>query len=107
MSKGMTKVSVLYANGSGKTFDMEYYLNTHIPLVKKLLAEALKGISVEQGMGGGAPGSIAPFAGIANMYFESPRDFGKAFGPHANEILADVPNFTNIEPLVQVSEVLL
>lgn len=106
MKKGMTKVSVLYANGAGKTFDMDYYMNTHIPLVKKLLGSALKGATVEHGIGGGAPGSTAPFAGMGNMYFDSPKAFGEAFGPHAAEILGDVPNFTNIEPMVQVSEVM-
>jgi hypothetical protein len=29
----MIKVSVFYANEEGKKFDMDYYLNSHIPLV--------------------------------------------------------------------------
>jgi hypothetical protein len=33
--------------------------------------------------------------------------FQKAFGPHAGEILGDIPNYTNIKPIVQVSEVTL
>ena len=35
MQKGMIKVSVMYPNGEGKHFDMEYYVNTHIPLVEE------------------------------------------------------------------------
>ncbi len=102
----MTKVSVLYPNGEGKTFDMDYYLNTHIPLVEKLLGAELKGATVEKGLGGATPGSPAPFASMGNMYFESPKAFGNAFGPHAQTIMGDLPNFTNIEPVIQVSEVL-
>lgn len=105
MKVGMTKVSVLYPNGEGKTFDMDYYLNNHIPLVKELLGDALKSASVEKGLGGAAPGSTAPFAGVGNMYFDSVKDFGKAFGPNAEKIMEDLPNFTNIEPIVQISEV--
>lgn len=105
MKKGMTKVSVLYPNGENKTFDMDYYCNTHLPMVGKLLGSALKGATVEKGLGGAIPGSPAPFAGMGNMYFDSVEDFGKAFGPNADKIMGDLPNFTNIEPIVQVSEV--
>ncbi|MDF1697651.1 MAG: EthD family reductase [Saprospiraceae bacterium] len=107
MSKGMTKVSVMYANGEGKIFDMDYYLNTHMPLVGKLLGDKLKSSSVDKGVGSAAPGSAAPYVCMGVMYFDSVEDFGAAFGPHATEILGDLPNFTNIEPEVQISEVVL
>ena len=106
MKKGMTKVSVLYPNGENKTFDMNYYCNTHLPMVSKLLGDSLKGATVEKGLGGAAPGSIAPYAGMGNMYFDSVEEFGMAFGPNAEKIMGDLPNFTNIEPIIQVSEVM-
>lgn len=106
MKKGMTKVSVLYPNGENKTFDMNYYLTKHLPMVSGLLGDSLKGATVEKGLGGATPGSTAPFAGMGNMYFDSVEDFGKAFGPNAEKIMGDLPNFTNIEPLIQVSEVM-
>ncbi len=105
MKIGMTKVSVLYPNGEGKTFDMDYYTNKHMPLVATLLGDALKASTIEKGLGGAAPGSTAPFAGMGNMYFDSVQDFGKAFGPNAEKIMGDLSNFTNIEPVVQISEV--
>jgi len=33
--------------------------------------------------------------------------FQNSFGPHAETILSDIPNYTNIEPIIQVSEVLV
>lgn len=102
----MVKVSVLCPNGEGKTFDMDYYCNTHLPMVGGLLGDSLKGSTVEKGLGGGAPGSTAPYAGMGNMYFDSVEDFGNAFGPNAEKIMGDLPDFTNIEPIVQVSEVM-
>ena len=107
MKKGMTKVSVMYSNGDNKTFDMDYYCNTHIPLVGELLGDALKGATVETGLGGGAPGAPAPFLGMGNMYFDSVEAFQNAFGPHAERIMSDLPNFTNCEPVIQVSEVMI
>lgn len=106
MKKGMTKVSVLYPNGEDKIFDMDYYCNTHLPMVGGLLGDFLKGATVEKGLGGAVPGSTAPFAGMGNMYFDSVEDFGKAFGPNADKIMGDLPNFTNIEPIIQISEVM-
>ena len=103
----MAKVSVMYANGEGKTFDGDYYVNKHLPWVSSLLGDALKGATAEKGLGSAAPGSPAPYLGIGTMYFDSVRDFGEAFGPNAEKIMADLPNFTNIEPTVQISEIVI
>jgi len=42
----MIKVSVLYPNGPGKTFDMDYYSNNHVPMVAGLLGDAVKGATI-------------------------------------------------------------
>jgi hypothetical protein len=36
----MIRVSVLYPNSQGASFDMEYYLKTHLPMVRKTLGES-------------------------------------------------------------------
>ena len=46
------------------------------------------------------------FASVGTMHFDSVEDFGNTFGPHAAKIMGDLPNFTNIEPIVQISEVM-
>lgn len=107
MKKGLIKVSVVYPNSEGKNFNMDYYCSKHIPLVKSLLGNALKDATVEKGISGGTPGSTAPYAGMGNIYFNSVEEFGNAFGPNANKIMGDLPNFTNIEPVIQVSEVMI
>ncbi len=107
MKKGMTKVSVLYSNGEGKKFDMDYYSTKHVALVGGLLGDALKGATIESGIGGGSPGSQAPFIAMGNLYFDSPEAFANAFGPNAEKIMGDLPNFTDCEPVVQVSTVVV
>jgi uncharacterized protein (TIGR02118 family) len=107
MKKGMIKVSVLYPNGDDKIFDMDYYCNTHAPLVAGLLGDALKGVAVETGLGGAAPGSPAIYIAMGHMYFNSMEEFGKAFGPNSEKIISDMTNFTNSHPIVQVSEVMI
>jgi len=51
----MVKISVLYPHKDGSAFNMNYYLNNHIPMVRQKLGAACKGIAVEQGIAGGAP----------------------------------------------------
>ena len=107
MKKGMIKVSVLYPNGEGKTLDIDYYSNQHVAMIGELLGDAVKGATIEKGLAGAAPDSSAPFAAMGNLYFESIEAFEKSFGPNAEQIMGDVPNFTNIEPIIQISEVVV
>jgi uncharacterized protein (TIGR02118 family) len=101
----MIKVSVMYLNEAGKSFDLDYYCNKHMPLVQERVGAALKGISVLKGIAGGAPGSPPPYLAIGELTFESAEAFKAAFGPQAKTIMADVPRFTNATPVVQISEV--
>lgn len=103
----MIKVSVFYPNEEGKKFDMGYYLNTHIPMVAEKLGTALKGGSVEQGLGGAEPGSPATYVAMGHLLFDSVETFQSSFGAHAEAISADIPNYTDIQPTFQISEVKL
>jgi uncharacterized protein (TIGR02118 family) len=102
----MIKVSVFYENTEGKKFDMVYYTNNHIPMVIEKLGSACKGGEVDEGLGGAQPGSKPKFVVVAHLLFDSVDEFQKAFGPHAATIMGDVPNFTEIRPIVQISNVL-
>lgn len=103
----MIKVSVFYPGGEDIFFDIDYYSNQHVVMVRELLGDALKESSVERGISGGAPGSIPPYAAVASLYFESIESFDVSFGPHAAKIMADVSRFTNSKALIQISEVIL
>jgi uncharacterized protein (TIGR02118 family) len=107
MKKGMIKVSVLYPNTDGSNFNMDYYQTKHVELVTGLLGNALKGASIESGFGGGTAGSKAPFIAIANMFFDTIENFEQSFGPNSSKIMGDLPNFTDIEPIVQISKVII
>jgi len=103
----MIRVTVVYPNSKHSRFDIAYYCKTHIPLVQRLLGAALKGVAVEHGIGGGTPGSPAPYLAIGQLQFDSVEAFQASFGPHPQEIMADVANYTNIQPVIQLSEVKL
>lgn len=44
---------------------------------------------------------------MGNLYFDALASLQCSFGPNAPEILADIPNFTNTQPTVQVSTVVV
>jgi len=100
----MIKVSVFYPNGEGSKFDIQYYCKVHIPMVQKLLGTAVKGVSVEYGLGGLLPGSPPAFLALGHLVFDSLETFHAAWAPHAVQIVGDVPNYTNIQPMIQISE---
>ena len=101
----MIKVSVLYPNAAGCKFDMNYYLNQHMPMVQQKLGPACKRMAVEEGIAGGAPGAPATYIAMGHLYFDSTDAFQTVFPPHAQSIMADIPNYTNIQPTIQISEV--
>jgi uncharacterized protein (TIGR02118 family) len=101
------KVSVMYPSGAGATFDMAYYLGTHMPLVKRLAGVALRGQAVEQGLSGAQPGSPATYVAMGHLLFDSVSALEEVLAAHGPAIMADVPNYTNTQPVLQVSEVKL
>ncbi len=107
MKKAKIKVNVLYTQSEGSTFNMDYYCNNHVPMVKKTLRNALLSVSVSKGLGGGVPNSLPRYEVIGCLFFESMEIFQNSFGPNAEVIGKDAVNFTNIEPVIQISEIVL
>ena len=103
----MIKVSVMYANTPGARFDHEYYRDKHMPLVKKRLGDACLYYTVDKGLAGGAPGAPATYVGMCHIFCDSVESFQAGFGPHAKEIMADIPNYTDLTPVIQISEVVV
>jgi uncharacterized protein (TIGR02118 family) len=101
----MIKVSVFYPNREGSKFDMNYYCNSHMRMVQEKLGELCKGAAVEQGLSGPAPGSRPAFIAMGHLYFESADACEKGMGEHGPAFMADMPNYTDIEPQIQISEV--
>jgi uncharacterized protein (TIGR02118 family) len=99
------KVTVLYPNKPGSRFDVDYYLNVHMPLAIRLMEPALKGVSVEIGVSGATPDQAPSYAAIVGFTCESAKAFNEAFEPHRAVLMADIPKYTDTEPLVQIGEI--
>ena len=71
----MIKLTVMYPNSEDLKFDMDYYRSTHIPMMQRLIAERLKGFSLDRAAGADLP---APYAVMANLLFESVKSMQAA-----------------------------
>lgn len=76
-----------------------------MPLSINKFGDALKGVSVDYGINGGMPGTKPPYVAMAHFVFDSVGAFAEAFKPHAEILQGDLKNFTDIEPVYQISEV--
>jgi uncharacterized protein (TIGR02118 family) len=101
----MIKVHILYPHSPGGRFDMDYYCKRHMPMVKERLGAACTGFTVDSGLAGGAPGTFPPYVAVGALLCTSVEAFQLAFAPHAQEIMADIPNYTDASPVLQISEV--
>ena len=102
----MIKVSVMYTNTPGVRFDHGYYRDRHMPMVKARMGEACKRYTIDKGLAGGQPGTPPPYVALCHIYCDSVEAFLGGFGPHAGEIMADIVNYTDVSPVVQISEVI-
>jgi uncharacterized protein (TIGR02118 family) len=103
----MIKVSVMYPNTPGARFDHSYYRDKHMPLVQRLMGESCKRYTIDKGLAGGTPGSSATYVAMCHLYCDSVEAFQAGFGPHMNQIMADIPNYTDLSPVLQISEVIV
>jgi uncharacterized protein (TIGR02118 family) len=103
--KGLIKVSIMYPFAEGKTFNMEYYETKHMPMVAKFLGSNLVKYTIEKGLASGIPNQPLPYMAIGIFYVKSLVDYQAAIAPNRDSIRADFANYTDIVPVILVSEV--
>ncbi len=91
----MIKVSVMYPKTEGASFDLEYYKTKHFEIVDRTMKPARW--EIDAGVNG-------PYECIGHLYFDS-MDAMQAGMGEAAEAQADVPNFTTIQSVAQISNV--
>lgn len=103
----MIKVSVMYPYTEGTRFDHAYYRDRHMPLMKAWLGGACNYYTVEKGLSGRSPGTPPAFVAMCAFICESAEGYRAALQEHGAEILNDIKNYTDIVPVVQISELVV
>jgi uncharacterized protein (TIGR02118 family) len=97
-------ITVLYANKPGIKFDFDYYKKQHATLIHRLYGKGIAKLELRRGLSapdGSPPAHIA----VISIWIGSQEVFDAAQAKHAPELIADVPNFTNTMPSIQIDEV--
>lgn len=96
-SKRSASFVVTYPHHQNARFDMDYYRQTHIPLVKRVMKPDR--LVLIEGVPRGA--SPAPYVMIAHLEFASPDALETALAnPDMALVRGDVPRFTDIKQVV-------
>ncbi|MBB1284128.1 EthD family reductase [Flavisolibacter sp. BT320] len=102
---GLFKVAILYPNGDDKTFDMDYYEKKHMPMVAGFLGRNLVFYEIDKGISGRTPADKVPFVAVGYFYVRNVADYSKAVAQNREAIVGDFKNYTNIQPVVNISEI--
>lgn len=92
--------TVLYPQEVSKTFKMDYYLSTHMPMVLSKLGQyGLESWTIVQ-IGPGPDGTEPPYSVQATLNWKDHESAVTAFtSQEMKVILDDVPNFSDKGPL--------
>ena len=104
MKKPRRCITVLYANTPGVTFDFDYYLQKHATLIHRLYGASIDRLELRRGAA--TPlGTPAPYIAVINIWIADQDAFDAAGAQHEATLIADVPNFTNTMPVIQIDEI--
>ena len=99
----MVKINIMYPKRKGVKFNFDYYMKTHLPLLKQRFGKSLKGIEVYHGSTK-KEGYGSPFIAIVSLTMESIEDFQEVFKQHSRELITDNKNFANSNPILQINK---
>lgn len=94
-------LTAIYPKTPGTSFDMEYYLNSHGPLVDRLFAP--QSIQVSEGVSGPEEGTEPAYWVVTVITFASLSELQNAVATHGEEVIGDIQNFTDVEVQLQVN----
>ncbi len=100
----MYRLMVLYPNGADKHFDVDYYRDKHMPMVEGFIGADMIRTEISWGTAG-LNGAEAPYMCIGTLYMKIMAGLDSAFANHMDDMVNDIPNYTNIEPIAQIEEI--
>ena len=105
LETGVFKVTILYPGGEDKTFDMDYYENKHMPMVAGFIGQNLIFYEIDKGIAGRTPDDKVPFVAVGYFYINDAAEYNRAIAQNIDTIISDIKNYTNIQPVVLISEI--
>jgi uncharacterized protein (TIGR02118 family) len=95
----MIRILVVYPRSEDSTFDTDYYVGSHMPMVAQKWPQVTRW-EVD------LAGPDQPHHAVGHIYVDSMDAFGAAMAePGTGDVMSDIVNYTNVQPTMYVSEV--
>jgi len=94
----MLSVHIMYPKTDDSTFNMDYYMSTHMPMLADALGDACHSWGASTSMG-------KDYEAIGWAIVESKEAFDAAMAEHGAAIMGDVGNYTNVAPAMVLGTV--
>ena len=103
----MIRLTVSYRNEPDKKFDWDYFTGPHTELLhRELDHRGMVRVEIDKGISAADPSAPAPFIAAAHLIFNTVEDVHTAFIAAGRPVMGDVPNYTDISPTLQISEMI-
>ena len=103
----MIRVTVSYPNEPGKKFDWDYFMGDHMAIVhRELDHRGMVRVEIDKGVSSADPSAPAPLTAAIHLIFNTVEEVHAAFIAAGRPVMGDVPNYTDIQPTIQISEMM-
>lgn len=98
-AKDLYKVVVYYPKTDSTKFDMDYYVNNHMPMMAKILGSNLHYYEIDNGDADSNPN--APYVAAGSFYIEDIKQFTDSVSASRGAVGNDIPKYSNVSPVLQ------
>ena len=102
----MKCITVLYPAKDNDAFDFDFYLRRHVPLIKDILGKSLHHLEIRKGVTANDGSSAPTYTCVISIWIADWPAYEKAIAARASELIAEVPLFTKVMPVMQIDEVI-
>lgn len=76
-----------------------------MPMVAGFLGDNLKFYEIDEGIAGRTSNDKVPYLAVGYFYVKDVSEYNKAIGQNREAVIGDIKNYTNIRPIIQISEI--
>jgi len=98
---GADCMTILYPAGEGIQFDADYYRDHHLPTIMRLYGSAISRFELRKVTPAPAGMEPVPYSAAINIWIADMNAFAAGNARHGPTLVADVPHFTNSQPIIQ------
>src|SRR5215510_6503712 len=102
----MKFITVLHPAKDNDAFGFDFYLRQQLPLIKDILGKILHRIEVRKGASSQDGAGPPTYTCVISIWIAVWPAYEKAIAARAPELIAEVPLFTKVMPLIQTDDVI-